>query len=185
MTISNEDQITQFNPQLSAADEVPTQPATRSKRRIRAGLIFTLAGYAIFLLGARPSIYGLDRSPVIGFVQIAVFLAGIGIIALGAYITVQALWMGKPSSILAQIGLRLLQTGFVIAFFTGMADTFGLGSHPMSKPFFGPWQSTGVQIGELVIGLGIIMMFPFHRIFSYQPKRPVVEQKNGTDTTYE
>jgi hypothetical protein len=185
MTISDKDPITQFNPQLPAAEDVPTQPATRSKRRIRIGLILTLVGYAVFLLGTRPSLYGLDRSPVIGFVQISVFLLGLGIICFGAYIAIMALWMSKPSSILAQVGMRLLSTGFVISFFTGMADVFGLGSHPLPKIFFGPWQSTGVQIGEFVIGVGIVLMFPFHRIFSFQPKTPKSGPKNGMDTTYE
>jgi hypothetical protein len=165
MTIDEEDQITQTNLQQSASEAVPSQPLQQSIRRTRLGLGLTLVGYAVFLLGARPSIYGLDRSPVIGFVQIAVFLFGLGLISGGAYIVMQALWRDKPTSILFQIGMRFLQTGFVIALFTGLADVFGLGSHSLPKPFFGPLQSAGVQIGEFVIGLGIIMMFPFHRIF--------------------
>lgn len=154
----------------SANEAVPSQPLQQSRRRIRVGLGLTLAGFAIFLLGARPSIYGLDRSPVIGFVQVAVFLFGIGIICVGAFITFQTLWQGKPMSILSQIGMRMVQTGFVTALFAGMADVFGLGSHPLPKPFFGPLQSTGVQIGEFVIGLGIFLMFPFHRFMMSRKK---------------
>jgi len=45
-----------------------------SKYRVRFGLFLTIAGYLIFLLGARPGIFGLDRSRVIGFIQITVFL---------------------------------------------------------------------------------------------------------------
>jgi hypothetical protein len=171
MTIDDEDQIIQTDPQHSAAEAVPSQPLQQSNRRIRIGLGLTLVGYAIFLLGARPSIYGLDRSPVIGFVQIAVFLFGMGLISGGAYVVMQALWGGEPTSILFQIGMRFLQTGFVIALFTGLADVFGLGSHSLPKPFFGPLQSAGVQMGEFVIGLGIIMMFPFHRIFFRHMRR--------------
>jgi len=37
----------------------------------------------VFLLGSRPGVFGLDRSPVIGFVQIAVFLIGLAMICIG------------------------------------------------------------------------------------------------------
>jgi hypothetical protein len=83
----------------------------------------------------------------------------------------QAIWQGRPTSLLFQIGMRFVQTGFVITLVTGLADVLGLGSHPLPKPFFGPLQSTGVQIGEFVIGLGILMMFPFDRILPISIKR--------------
>jgi hypothetical protein len=165
MIINDEDQTPPDNPLQPAAEEPVTQPLQQSKRRIRLGFIFTFAGLALFLLGARPSVYGLDRSPVIGFVQIAVFLLGIAVICIGAYIVMQALWQSRPTSLLFQIGMRFVQTGFVIALFTGLADVLGLGSHPLPKPFFGSLQSAGVQAGEFVIGVGILMMFPFDRIF--------------------
>ncbi len=50
-----------------------------SRFRIRSGLFLTLCGLLVFLVGARPAIFGLDRSPVVGFVQIAVFLVGMAI----------------------------------------------------------------------------------------------------------
>ena len=57
-----------------------TSPASIPSRfRIRSGLFITLAGLLVFLVGARPTIFGLDRSPVVGFIQIAVFLVGLGI----------------------------------------------------------------------------------------------------------
>jgi hypothetical protein len=165
MIINDEDQTPPNNPLQPATEEPVTQPLQQSKRRIRLGFIFTFGGFALFLLGARPSVYGLDRSPVIGFVQIAVFLLGIAIICIGAYIVMLALWQGSPTSLLFQIGMRFVQTGFVIALFTGLADVLGLGSHPLPRPFFGPLQSAGVQTGEFVIGVGILMMFQFDRIF--------------------
>ncbi len=60
--------------------------------RIRLGIVFTILGFLLFLLGARPSIFGLDRSPVIGFVQIGMFLVGLAIMCLGGYISMMALW---------------------------------------------------------------------------------------------
>ncbi|NLF51528.1 MAG: hypothetical protein GX577_10365 [Leptolinea sp.] len=187
MTQLDKDQINQSNFRNSAAEDIPSQPNRQTKRDIRVGLILTLLGYLIFLLGARPSIYGqgLDRSSVVGFVQIAVFLLGIGIISIGAYISIKSLWHGEPGTIMYQIGMRLVQTGFVIALFTGMADVFGLGSHPLPNPFFGPLQSIGVQIGEFFIGLGILMMFPFHRLVDFKPRRPSEVQSAGNNTNYE
>ncbi|MCU0486167.1 MAG: hypothetical protein MUC85_08665, partial [Anaerolineales bacterium] len=114
--------------------------------------------------GAHPAWFGVDRSPVIGFVQITVFLIGLGLICFGGYLVLAALWNGSPKSIVSDFGLRLISTGFVIALACGMADIFGLGSHtsPMI-PYFGVYQMIGVLIGEIVIGAGMIMMIPFHK----------------------
>ena len=155
----------------SAAKSVPSQPLRYSRRRIRSGLLLTFLGFFVFLLGTRPSVFMLDRSPVIGFVQIAAFLLGLGIICIGAYISMVGLWKDTPMSIAAEIGMRMVATGLVISVVAGMADVFGLGSHPLPKLFFGPLQALGVQIGEFVIGFGILLMIPFHRIFPLQTKR--------------
>jgi hypothetical protein len=129
--------------------------------RIRMGLAVTIFGYLLFLLGARPSMFGLDRSPVIGFVQISMFLIGLGLMCVGGYISMRTLWRNRQLSIAADIGLRLVATGYVIAVFTGMADVFGLGSHPLPEvPYFGAWQARGVEIGEAIIAVGFLLMIP-------------------------
>lgn len=108
--------------------------------------------------------FGVDRSPVIGFIQIAVFLVGLGIICVGGYIALTALWGDMPTSIAADIGSRLVATGFVVCVFAGMADIFGFGSQPLPKlPFFGPWQARGVEMGQALIGLGFLMLLPLSR----------------------
>lgn len=134
--------------------------------RIRIGLTITLIGFLVFLLGARPGIFGLDRSPVIGFVQIAVFLIGLGILCIGGYISLMALWKNATPSIAADFGLRFVATGYVVTVFTGMADIFGFGSHPLPKiPYFGGWQAGGVLFGEMIIALGFILLIPYRNIF--------------------
>jgi len=46
-----------------------------------------------------------------------------------------------------------------------MADIFGMGSHPLpGYPYFGPWQARGVEIGELLIMIGFVMLLPFKKI---------------------
>ncbi len=135
--------------------------AVPSRLRVRAGLTMTLLGLSIFLLGARPAWFGLDRSPVVGFVQIAVFLVGLALICLGGYITLTAFWHRIERSIAADIGSRLVATGYVIAVFAGMADVFGMGTQPFPRvPVFGPWQATGVQIGQAMICIGFLLLIP-------------------------
>ena len=134
------------------------------KFRIRFGLGATILGFIIYLLGAEPGLFFLDRSPVVGFVQIATFLVGLGIICLGGYISLASLWNGGPKSIASDIGLRLVSTGYVIAVACGMADIFGFGSnnYPMI-PIFGIYQQLGVISGEVIIAVGLLLLIPFKR----------------------
>lgn len=134
--------------------------------RIRFSLISVILGLLIFTVGAKPNWYGWDRSPVVGFIQIAVFLVGLALICLGGFVGLSALWGKEQRSIIADIGLRVVGTGFVISVFTGMADVFGMGSQPLPNvPYFGPWQAGGVLIGQLVIALGFLMVVPYHFYF--------------------
>jgi hypothetical protein len=135
-----------------------------SRLHLRLGLLVTFLGLAIFLIGAKPQWFNLDRSPVVGFVQISVFLVGLGIICTGGYICLAALWGNEEKSIAADIGLRLIATGYVVAVFAGMADVFGMGSQPLpGVPHFGPWQALGVVLGEIVILLGLLLLIPYRR----------------------
>jgi hypothetical protein len=104
----------------------------------------------------------VDRSPVTGFLQIAVFLIGLAMICIGGYMSLISLWNGREKSIAADIGLRLVSTGYVIAVASGMADIFGFGTQPLPNiPYFGWWQALGVMIGEITIALGFILMIPY------------------------
>jgi len=139
---------------------------TLPRNRIRISLIVTLLGLFVFIVGAKPEWLNLDRSPVVGFVQIAVFLVGLAIICLGGYIGLLALWGKSQKTIAADIGIRLVSTGYVIAAFTGMADVFGMGAHPLpGTPFFGPLQATGVVIGEIIIAVGFLLIIPYKKDF--------------------
>lgn len=142
-------------------------PAFRiSYYRIRFSLISVLFGFFVFTVGAKPNWFGWDRSPVVGFIQIAVFLIGLALICIGGYVGLIALWGKDPRSIIADIGMRLVGTGYVVSVFTGMADIFGMGSQPLPMvPYFGPWQSGGVLIGQIVTAIGFLMMIPYHVYF--------------------
>jgi len=137
---------------------------TNGRFRIRLGLGATIFGFIIYLLGAEPGVFSLDRSPVVGFVQIATFLVGLGFICLGGYISLAALWNGGPKSIASDIGLRLVSTGYVIAVACGMADIFGFGSNNYPTiPIFGIYQQLGVILGEVVIAVGLLLLIPYKK----------------------
>ncbi len=135
-----------------------------SKRRIRVGLGLVVVGFLLFLLGIEPGMIGLDRSPVVGFVQIAVFLIGLAIICVGGYLIYSLQWAKRERPIAADIGLRLVATGYVVAFTSGMADVFGFGSQPWPViPYFGGMQALGVLLGEATIAVGfLLVIFPWN-----------------------
>ena len=136
------------------------------RRRIQIGIAVTFIGFLIFLLGARPEWFSLTQSPVIGYVQISVFIIGLGLMCLGAVVACYAIWQNYPKNIIADIGLRILATGFVVAAVSAFADVVGLGTRPMPYlPFFGHWQNRGVLIGQGMIILGILMMIPYKHWF--------------------
>jgi hypothetical protein len=133
--------------------------------RARLGLLVSFIGLVILVFGAKPEWFGLDRSPVVGFVQITIFLVGLAIICLSGYIGLAALWGGEEKSIVADIGVRLISTGYVIALFSGMADVFGMTVQQNVKtPFFGPWQEAGMQLGMIIIAAGVLMIIPYKHL---------------------
>lgn len=150
---------------------VNTEPAFRiSYLRIRFSLISIFTGLFVLVVGAKPDWFNVDRSPIVGFIQIAVFLIGLAMISLGGFVGLHALWGNEQRSIIADFGSRLVGTGYVIAVFTGMADVFGWGSQPLPLvPYFGPWQASGVLIGQAVIAIGFLMMIPY-RLHEKRPE---------------
>ena len=130
--------------------------------RRRFGVAFALIGLLVSVLGADPGVFGLDRSPVIGFVQMAVFLIGMLLVCFGGYLAIESLWRGRPKSIAFDIGVRLVATGYVLAFISALADVFGLGTRPLPFiPFFGYWQARGVFVAQVVIIIGLLLMVPY------------------------
>jgi hypothetical protein len=153
-----------MNSNIPVTTPVNTTPLEDAARpRIRISLIIILAGFVLFLIGSKPDWLGWDRSPVVGFVQIALFLVGLAVICLGGYIGILTLWWGYERTIISEIGTRMAATGFVVAVFAGMADIFGMGSQSFPQtPYFGPWQATGVLIGQGIIALGFLLFIPYH-----------------------
>jgi len=151
---------------VPATANIKTSPYDNAATpRIRMSIVITFGGLLLFMIGAKPVWFGWDRSPVVGFVQIAVFVLGLGIICFGGYMGLLTLWWGHERTILGDIGSRLVGTGYVIAFFAGMADVFGMGSHALPQvPYFGPWQATGVLVGQSIVAIGFLLLIPYHLV---------------------
>lgn len=144
-------------------DPIETERAVErphQQNQFRFGLWSTVIGYGVLVLGAKPSFFGLDRSPVIGFVQTAVMILGLGLLCLGGYYCNRSFFRRNPESLTSGFGIRIVWTGFIWSMFTGMADVFGIGSHPLpGVPFFGPLQSDGVVVGQCITAVGLVMLF--------------------------
>jgi hypothetical protein len=131
----------------------------------RAGVVIALIGFAIFTIGAKPGWFGLGRGAGVGFVKISVFLFGLAVICVGGLIGMLSLWKGTQHTIMSDIGVRLVSTGYVISLFCGLADILGLGSQPPPQiPYFGPIQAAGVVVGQIVIAVGFLTLIPYHSI---------------------
>src|SRR3989304_6504367 len=81
----------------------------------RRWMTLVLLGLFVFMLGINPGMIGMDYSPVVGFVQIGVWLTGLALLLLGATLTVRVVRNGRQSSLRSEIGLRVIATGYRFA----------------------------------------------------------------------
>ena len=131
--------------------------------RGRFGLTLLIIGFIIFIIGATPEVFGLNRGVSVGFVQIIVILIGLGVLTLGGSLALLSLWGKNTKSLQADFGTRTIATGYVICLFTALADAFGFGTNPMPNVFLGRLQSQGLIIGIATIGAGFLMLLPYKR----------------------
>lgn len=141
---------------------MPPNPLNRRQIRwARRWMTLALAGLLIFLVGLEPDFIGMDRSPVVGFVQIGVWLLGLGMLLLGGTLAVRTIRNSVATSLRADIGLRLVATGYVVAASASLADFISIGSHPMPFIHFGPIQTVGLVVGIATSVLGVVLYWPF------------------------
>ncbi len=132
-----------------------------SKNQIRSWLTVLMVGLVALIVGLRPDLFGLDRGLYIGFYQILLILLGIGLMSLGASNTLKAFWGCNDRPLRVDIGSRTVATGYVICFFTALADAFGFGTNSLPEVLLGTLQSRGVILGMIVICIGLIMIIRF------------------------
>lgn len=134
---------------------------TRLQARLaRLWMTVVLIGLLIFIVGIQPDLIGMNRSVTVGFVQIGVWLTGLAILLLAAYATVRVVRNGKTNSLRADIGIRLIATGYVVAAVGSLADFIGVGAHRMPVIYFGHIQVIGLVMGILLSMLGVILYMP-------------------------
>jgi hypothetical protein len=123
-------------------------------------MTLVLVGLFLFIIGVAPDLIGMDRSPVVGFVQVGVWLFGLALVFSGSYASVRIIRNGRPTSLRAEIGERLIATGYVVAAVASLADFIGIGSHDLPEIIFGPFQVAGLIAGISAALLGVILYWP-------------------------
>ena len=144
----------------------PTPPVrARPETRQRLGLLLAVLGALVQTLGLRPDWVGLAYAETVGLVQLLVFIFGLGLVVFGGYLHLTARWNGVARlPFWADVGLRLALTGYVLVAIAALADILGFGSHPNpSEAYFGPWQATGILVGEGLMLVGFLMAWPRRR----------------------
>jgi hypothetical protein len=131
----------------------------RNSLLARSGTGLIGLGFVIFIVGIYPGSFGMDITPGLGVVQIFTFLFGLSLMTLGAYVYMYATrHRAQPRRLREDIGLRLMATGLVVAYVTGLADVIGIGTHfGRERPLFGDVQAWGVGLGIALIIAGILM----------------------------
>ncbi len=138
------------------------RPLSRYQRRwVRIWLSLTIAGVGAFAIGVEPDLIGMDRSPVVGFVQVGVWLSGLALALLSLYSAVRVIRNGQPNSLRADVGARLIATGYVLAAASSLADFISIGSHRLPDIYFGPWQTAGLVLGVAISLLGVVFYWPW------------------------
>jgi hypothetical protein len=140
---------------------MPSSPLTpRQIRWARRWMTLILFGLIIFVIGVDPKLIHMKRSHVVGFVQMGTWTFGLAMVLLGAFSTVRVVRNGRPTTLRASIGARLVATGFVISTVASFADLLGIGSHHLPNIVFGPLQVAGLAGGVLISLLGVVLYWP-------------------------
>ncbi|MBN1265802.1 MAG: hypothetical protein JXA25_09935 [Anaerolineales bacterium] len=132
-------------------------------RRIRTWMLVSLLGLIFFLIGINPGLFELNRSQVIGFLQIGLWCTGLSLFMLGAYSMIRIYRNGLSNTLLSDVGVRLASTGLVLAIAASYADFLGIGSHSRSVLLFGPLQVIGLTVGIIISLIGLVLYWPWKR----------------------
>jgi hypothetical protein len=136
-----------------------TNPNGTPSSRARFAVALIVFGFFVFVIGRYPGLIRMNLTPGIGLLKITVFLFGISLMTLGAYLYISATRHPTgPRRLREAIGVRLMGTGLVISYACGYADILGIGTERPGEPLvLGPVQATGILVGVLVIVARILI----------------------------
>lgn len=134
---------------------------TVAQLRRSAIIILSVVGLLLCLGALLAQPLGLGKTPEFGALQMAAFLGGITCLTFAMYLYLYSLRPSNaPRSLQADVGVRLSATGLVLAFTSGFADLFSIGTHvspAFARPFVGPLQIAGLVLGLAAVVAGMIL----------------------------
>lgn len=127
----------------------------------QVGIALGALGVMIALMGLFPTITGVEVTAGIGIVQIFLLLVGYGMLIFGAITYAKfTFYLGIPSTLAQQIGIRLALTGLLFAALSGLSDILGFGSHVRTETrdiYLGWLQMMGILASFAVSSFGVIL----------------------------
>ena len=127
----------------------------------QVGIAIGAMGIMLAMMGLFPGITGVRDTPAIGVVQVALLLIGESLLMLGAITYVKfTFYLGVPSNLAQQIGIRLALTGLLFASLAGLSDILGFGSHLRTETtdiFFGQLQAFGTLASFALSAVGVLI----------------------------
>ena len=140
---------------------MPSAPLTqRQITWARRWMTLVVIGLFVFIIGIYPDLIGMNRSRVIGFVQMGVWLTGLGVLLLGSFLAVRVVRNGRPMSLRAEVGTRLIASGYVVSAAASLADFLAIGSHRLPWVYLGPLQVAGLAGGVIISLVGVLLYWP-------------------------
>lgn len=140
---------------------MPRAPLRQSQKNwIRRFALLAVLGAIAFVLGIDPGLVGMNITPGVGVTQMSLWLAGLGAVLIGGYAAVRIIRNGRPNSLRADIGIRMIATGYVFSAVASLADYLGIGTQRFPTLSFGTIQIIGLIFGIVVSLIGLILYLP-------------------------
>ena len=125
------------------------------------GIALGALGIMVALMGLFPTMTGVEETKGIGIVQIILLLMGNGMLIFGAIIYAKfTFFLGIPSNLAQQIGIRLALTGLVFAALSSLSDILGFGSHLRTDTgdiYLGLLQMGGILTSLAISSFGVVL----------------------------
>jgi len=140
---------------------MPLAPLRQSQKNwIRRFAVVAILGAIAFVIGIDPGLIGMDITPGVGVTQMGLWLAGLGAVLVGGYAAVRIVRNGRANSLRADIGERMVATGYVFSAVASLADYLGIGTQRFPNLSFGTVQVIGLIFGIVVSVIGLALYWP-------------------------